>query len=70
MTHTSNTRSQSHETGPDIEPSGEKDQGKRKRGKPRNNRRRDTIAETKRARMIWKEAKWAAQNRVIGKCHQ
>jgi hypothetical protein len=39
-------------------------QGERRRGKPRNNWRRDTIAEIIRVGMTWKDAERAAQNRV------
>ena len=39
-------------------------QGKRKRGRPRNSWRRDTLAELQRVGMTWKEAERAAQSRV------
>ena len=39
-------------------------QGKRKRGRPKNSWRRDTLAELQRVGMTWKEAERAAQSRV------
>ena len=57
-THTQETVIQHHETGRDMEPSGE-----RKRGRPRNSWRRDTLAELQRVGMT-EEAERAAQSRV------
>ena len=51
-THTQKTVIQHHETGPDMEPSGE-----RKRGRPRSGWRRDTLAELQRVGMTKRRQK-------------